>query len=98
MKGKFIQKNQMFGWYLFRILTHIISNENIVELFSRYIAVHNPLDYNQAMNDENAIRTRLLKYLLPVVIASIAFNIPKFFESKVSYVPVNVTEMVSIML
>ena len=62
----------------------------------RYIAVHNPLDYNQAMNDENAIRRRLLKYLLPVVIASIVFNIPKFLESRVSYMPYNVTEMVSI--
>ena len=65
-------------------------------LYFRYIAVHNPLDYNQAMNDENAIRRRLLKYLLPVVFASVVFNIPKFFESRVSYA--NITEMVSILL
>ena len=63
----------------------------LYSLNSRYIAVHNPLDYNQAMNDANAIRGRLLKYLLPVVIASIAFNIPKFLESRVSY---DITETV----
>ena len=71
-----------------------IANDNA--FYFRYIAVHNPLDYNQAMNDENAIRRRLLKYLLPVVIASVVFNIPKFLESRVSYIPLNVTEMVSI--
>ena len=58
-------------------------------LFLRYVAVHNPLDYNQAMT-EGVIR-RLMKYLLPVVVASIVFNIPKFLESKVSYATITVS-------
>jgi hypothetical protein len=53
----------------------------------RYIAVHNPLDYNQAMNDAGAIKRRLFKYLLPVLLASILFNFPKFFEA--TFVRVN---------
>ena len=51
----------------------------------RYIAVHNPLDYKQAMNDSDAIRRRLLKYLLPVIVISVLFNVPKFFESTCQY-------------
>jgi hypothetical protein len=47
----------------------------------RYIAVHNPIDYNQSMNDAGAIKRRLFKYLLPVLAASILFNLPKFFEA-----------------
>ena len=39
------------------------------------------------MNDADAVRTRFTKYLLPVIISSVAFNIPKFFESEVVYVP-----------
>jgi len=53
--------------------------------FERYIAVHNPLDYNLAMNDADAIKTRLAKYLLPVVVSAAIFNIPKFFESYVKF-------------
>lgn len=53
--------------------------------FERYVAVHNPLDYKQAMNDSGAIRKRLVNYLLPVVIASIIFNIPKLFEATFYY-------------
>jgi hypothetical protein len=37
---------------------------------SRYIAVHNPLDYKKAINDASALKHRLIKYLLPVLIAS----------------------------
>ena len=47
--------------------------------------VHNPLDYKQAMNDSDAIRRRLLKYLLPVIVISVLFNVPKFFESTWQY-------------
>lgn len=66
--------------------------------FERYVAVHNPLDYKQAMNDADAIRRRLVKYLLPVVIASVLFNVPKFFEATFVYVTyeelgVNVTRV-----
>lgn len=47
----------------------------------RYIAVHNPLDYKKAINDASALKHRLVKYLLPVMIASFIFNIPKLFEA-----------------
>ena len=47
--------------------------------------MHNPLDYKQAMNDSDAIRRRLLKYLLPVIVISVLFNVPKFFESTWQY-------------
>ena len=53
--------------------------------WERYIAVHYPLDYNQAMNDSNAVRKRLLKYVGPVLILAIVFNLGKFFEGKVVY-------------
>jgi len=39
----------------------------------------------QSMNDSKASLRRLLKYLIPVVIFSVAFNIPKFFESEYKY-------------
>ena len=47
----------------------------------RYVSVHHPLDYNQAMNDPAGIRKRLFKYLFPVIMASVIFNLPKFFET-----------------
>jgi len=34
--------------------------------WERYVAVHYPLDYNQAMNDSHAVRKRLAKYVGPV--------------------------------
>ena len=47
----------------------------------RYIAVHYPLNYNQAMNDKNALKQRMIKYMLPVVMLSILININKFVEA-----------------
>ncbi len=52
----------------------------------RYVAVHNPLDYKQAMNDSDAIRWRLIKYLLPVIVSGVAFNVPRFFESRFIFI------------
>ena len=53
--------------------------------WERYVAVHYPLDYNQAMNDVNAIRKRLVKYVGPCLILAFLFNILKFFEANVRY-------------
>ena len=39
-------------------------------------------DYNQSINSPEAIRLRLVKYLLPVIIFSIIFNITKFMEAQ----------------
>ena len=43
--------------------------------------MHNPLDYKKAINDASALKHRLVKYLLPVLVAAFIFNIPKFFEA-----------------
>ena len=51
------------------------------------MSVHHPLDYNQAMNDPTEIRKRLLKFLVPVVLLAVGFNIPKFFETQAVMVP-----------
>ena len=51
--------------------------------WERYVAVHYPLDYNQAVNDANAIRKRLLKYVGPTFFIAVGFNVVKFFEAKV---------------
>ena len=56
--------------------------------WERYIAVHYPLDYNQAMNDSHAVRKRLLKYVGPVFALALLFNVPKFFEATVRWMPV----------
>ena len=53
--------------------------------WERYIAVHYPLDYNQAMNDEHAMRKRVLKYVAPVSFLALAFNVVKFFEARLSW-------------
>ena len=41
----------------------------------------------QAMNDSNAMRKRLVKYVGPVTLLAFAFNIVKFFEANVEYRP-----------
>ena len=37
------------------------------------------------MNEDKAMKRRALKYLIPGLGLSIIFNIPKFFEAKVTY-------------
>ena len=37
------------------------------------------------MIDRGAMRRRILKYILPVILLSVALTIPKFFESEVDY-------------
>jgi hypothetical protein len=51
----------------------------------RYFAVHHPIDYAQSANSPSALRNRLLKYLIPVILISFLFNGPKFFEARVGY-------------
>ena len=45
------------------------------------------------MNDSRALKNRVLKYLIPVTIICIVFNITKFFEISVVYIPVNDTNI-----
>ena len=53
--------------------------------FERYVAVHNPIDYNLAMNDPRATKRRVAKFLIPVVLLTILFSITKFFDAQVVY-------------
>ena len=50
--------------------------------FERYVAVHNPINYNRAMNDAKATRTRVLKFLVPVLLLAVIVSVPKFFEAR----------------
>ena len=52
---------------------------------ARYTAVHHPLNYSQTRNDSAALRRRMLKYLLPVLTLSAAFNVTKFLEATYDY-------------
>ena len=53
--------------------------------FERYVAVHYPLNYSQAVNDVYALRQRICKFLLPVCGLSLMFNVTKFFEATYRY-------------
>ena len=50
------------------------------------------LDYNQSMNSPEACRRRVLKYVIPVSALAILFNLPKFFEATVKYMPIHSNE------
>ena len=39
----------------------------------------------QNLNNANAMKHRVAKYLIPVFVFSVLFNIPKFFESSIEY-------------
>ena len=47
------------------------------------------------MTNPPAIRSRLLKYLIPVIIFAVGFNVPKFMEATILYKAVNRTVNVS---
>jgi hypothetical protein len=51
----------------------------------RYVAVHYPINYSQAMNDSRELKKRMCKYLVPVVALSILMNVTKFFEIELVY-------------
>ena len=50
----------------------------------RYVAiVRNPIVHRQSMESAKFRRKHIMYYVLPIVICSIAFNCPKFFEGDV---------------
>ena len=51
----------------------------------RYIAVHYPLDYSQAMHEANALSKRIFKYVASVILLSVIFTFTRFFEATVTY-------------
>ena len=51
----------------------------------RFIAVHYPINYSQAMHEANALTKRIIKYVSAVTLLSTLFTITRFFEAKVEY-------------
>ena len=73
----------LFPYFLYPVNQVAISGSifmTVAIAWERYVAVHYPIDYNQAMNDVNSIRKRLLKYVGPCFVLALVFNVPKFFE------------------
>ncbi len=51
----------------------------------RFIAVHYPLNYSQAMHEANALTKRIVKYVASVSFLAVLFTATRFFEAKVEY-------------
>ena len=51
----------------------------------RFVAIKYLLIHNQQITSAKFRRTKLLKYILPMVFSAIAFNIPKFFEAELDW-------------
>ena len=52
----------------------------------RYTAIREPVRYRRMMLDSNIRRRHFFKYLFLIILASVIFNIPKFFESEVKWI------------
>lgn len=52
----------------------------------RFIAVHYPINYSQAMHEANALTKRIFKYVFSVIFLSFLFTFTRFFEANVSYI------------
>merc|ERR1712223_2291972 len=78
----------MFPHFLYPLLQIAVTASiymTVAIATERYIAVHYPIDYSQAINSPEACKRRLLKYVIPVIFISTLLNIPKFLESKVIF-------------
>ncbi len=54
----------------------------------RFIAVHYPINYSQAMHEANALTKRIVKYVATVSFLSVVFTMSRFFEAKVTWIEV----------
>jgi hypothetical protein len=54
----------------------------VVLALERYLAITRPIEYHNAIQGANPWK-RVWSYVVPVVIFSAIFNIPKFLETKV---------------
>ena len=73
----------------FAILSSIFMT--VVLALERYLAITKPIAYHNAIQGTNPWR-RVLNYVVPVVLASALFNIPKFFETEVKWLAPDGTE------
>lgn len=79
---------KLFPWLLYPLNAITMTASILMTVaiaIERYVAVHYPLDYSQAMNDKHALKQRMIRYLMPVFFLSLLFNITKFFEAKFFY-------------
>ena len=53
----------------------------------RYNAIRQPVQYRQMMVDANVRKKHFMKYILSIIFVSLIFNIPKFFEISVQWIP-----------
>ena len=51
----------------------------------RYVAIKHLIVHNQQNSSAKYRRTKLMKYILPMLLCAIAFNVPKFFEAELEW-------------
>ena len=54
----------------------------VILALERFLAVSKPIEYHNATQGMNPW-SRVIKYVIPVMLMSAIFSIPKFFETKV---------------
>ena len=55
----------------------------------RYDAIRQPVQYREMMVDSDVRRKHFMKYIMTIILISVVFNIPKFFELKVQWIHVS---------
>ncbi len=81
----------MFPYFLYPLHMMAMTGSIVMTVaiaLERYWAVHYPINYSQAMNDSRALRKRMIKYLVPVTVFSIVWNVTKFFEIDIIQIPI----------
>ena len=79
---------------LFPVLVHPLKNMSMTaSIFmtvaiahERYAAIKEPMLCRQMIANSDIRKRHLIKYVFLIVCASVAFNIPKFFESEVKWI------------
>ena len=55
----------------------------------RYDAIRQPVQYREMMVDSDVRRKHFMKYIMTIILISVVFNIPKFFELRVQWIQVS---------
>ena len=55
----------------------------------RYDAIRQPVQYREMMVDSDVRRKHFMKYIMTIILISVIFNIPKFFELRVQWIHVS---------
>ena len=75
----------LFAYFLYQLQSIAIVASiftTVVLALERFLAVSKPIEYHNATQGTNPWR-RVMNYIIPVLVFSTIFNIPKFFETKV---------------